>query len=81
MVCADILVKNLRNLENYRKEVLEYFGIYKKVYKFIRKKMAGEFSFIKQFFDLISIFRYMKKNEDRFGMEIHMGDLIKIARA
>jgi hypothetical protein len=36
---------------------------------------------MKQFPDLFAIFRYMKKNEDRFGMEIHMQDLIKIAKA
>ncbi|MEM4379039.1 MAG: NAD(P)/FAD-dependent oxidoreductase, partial [Candidatus Nitrosotenuis sp.] len=81
MVCADIFVRNINNLENYRKEVLEYFAIYGKVLKFIRHKMKGEFSALKSFADLISIFRYMKKNEDRFGMEIHMRDLMKVAKA
>ena len=31
--------------------------------------------------DLLSIFRYMKKNEERFGMEINMRDLMKVAKA
>jgi len=31
--------------------------------------------------DLLSIFRYMKKNEERFGMEVHIRDLIKVAKA
>jgi len=31
--------------------------------------------------DLLSIFRYMKKNEERFGMEIYMRDLMKVAKA
>jgi hypothetical protein len=43
--------------------------------------MKGEFSAIRQLSDLLSIFRYMKKNEDRFGMEIHMRDLMKVAKA
>lgn len=81
MVCADLLIKNLNNREKYRREVLDYFAIYGKVLRFIRHKMKGEFSVIKSFTDLLSIFRYMKKNEDRFGMEIHMRDLMKVAKA
>jgi flavin-dependent dehydrogenase len=81
MVCADIFIKNLGNNEKYRKEVLEYFKVYSKVFKFIRTKMKGQFSVMRQFPDLLAIFRYMKKNEDRFGMEVHMRDLIKVAKA
>ncbi len=81
MICADIFLRNINDWEQYRKEVLEYFGIYKKVFKFIHSKMMEEFSFVKQFPDLFSIYRYMKKNDDRFGMEIHMRDLMKIAKA
>jgi len=81
MICADIFIKNMGNNEKYRKEVLTYFAIYSKVLKFVLSKMKGEFSFIKQFADLLSIFRYMKKNEDRFGMEIHIRDLVKVAKA
>ncbi|PXF24139.1 MAG: dehydrogenase, partial [Thaumarchaeota archaeon] len=36
---------------------------------------------IKSLFEVLSIFRYMKKNEERFGMEIHMRDLMKVAKA
>ena len=81
MICADIFVKNINNREKYRKEVLEYFKVYQKVFNFIRSKMKGEFSVMKQFPELFSIFRYMKKNDDRFGMEIHMRDLMKVAKA
>jgi len=81
MICVDIFIKNIGNNEKYRKEVLEYFAIYSKVLKFVRSKMKGEFSYLKQFMDLFSIYRYMKKNEDRFGMEIHLRDLIRISKA
>ena len=81
MICADLFVKNLGNNEQYRKDVLDYFAIYSKVLNFIKSKMKGEFSLAKQFRELFKIYRYMKKNEDRFGMEIHMKDLMKIARA
>ena len=81
MICVDIFIKNIGNNEKYRKEVLEYFAIYSKVLKFVRSKMKGEFSYLRQFMDLFSIYRYMKKNEDRFGMEIHLRDLIRISKA
>jgi len=81
MVCADIFVRNINDKERYRKEVLEYFAVYKHVFKFIRTKMKGEFSVLRQFPSLFSIFRYMKKNESRFGMEVHMRDLMKVAKA
>ena len=81
MVCADIFVKNMNNLPKYREEVLKYFSIYGKVLNFVRAKMRGDLSIIRSLADLISIFRYMKKNETRFGMEVHMRDLIKVAKA
>ena len=81
MVCADIFVKNLGNNKKYEKEVLKYFKIYGKVNQFIRKKIDNEFSLIKSLPNVLAIYRYMKKNEQRFGMEIHMRDLIKIAKA
>ncbi len=81
MICADIFVKNLGNNEEYEKEVLDYFKIYGKVFKFVRKKIHKNFSIIKSLPDVLSIFRYMKKNEERFGMEIHMRDLMKVAKA
>ena len=81
MVCADIFVRNMNNLPKYREEVLKYFSIYGKVLNFVRAKMHGNLSIIRSLADLISIFRYMKKNESRFGMEIHMRDLIKVAKA
>jgi len=81
MVCADIFLKNIGNTKKYEKEVLEYFKIYGKVFKFIRKKISKDFSIIKSLTDVLAIFRYMKKNEKRFGMEIHMRDLMKVAKA
>jgi len=81
MKCVDIFVKNLGDNESYEKEVDEYFKIYGKVFSFIRKKIHKNFSIIKSLFEVISIFRYMKKNEERFGMEVHIRDLIKVAKA
>jgi len=81
MTCADIFIENLGNNERYRQQVLEKFAIYSKVLAFVRNKMDSKFGMIKHFADLIAIYRYMKKNEQRFGMEIKMTDMMKVARA
>ena len=81
MICADIFINNIGDNESYRTEIMSYFSIYNKVFKFIRNKMQHKFNMIKQLPDLISIFRYMKKNENRFGMKIHLRDLLKVAKA
>ena len=81
MMCADIFVKNIGDNEKYEKEVDEYFKIYGKVFNFIRSKLHNKFSILRMMPDLLSIFRYMKKNEERFGMEINMRDLMKVAKA
>ncbi|MDE1862042.1 MAG: NAD(P)/FAD-dependent oxidoreductase [Thaumarchaeota archaeon] len=81
MTCADIFIENLGNNERYRQQVLEKFSIYPKVLSFVRNKMDNRFGMLKNMADLISIYRYMKKNEWRFGMEIRMADMMKVARA
>ncbi len=81
MICADIFLKHINDNKGYEKEVDEYFKIYGKVFSFIRKKIHHKFSIIKSLAEVLAIFRYMKKNEDRFGMEIHMRDLMKVAKA
>jgi len=81
MMCADIFLKHIGDNKGYEKEVDEYFKIYGKVFSFVRKKISHKFSILKSLVDVLAIFRYMKKNEDRFGMEIHMRDLMKVAKA
>jgi hypothetical protein len=51
------------------------------VFNFVRAKIHNDFNFLKALPDFIAIFRYMKKNEDRFGMHIKIGDLLKVAKA
>lgn len=81
MMCADIFLKHIGDNKKYEKEVDEYFKIYGKVFSFVRKKISHKFSILKSLADVLAIFRYMKKNEDRFGMEIHIRDLMKVAKA
>jgi hypothetical protein len=58
-----------------------YNKVYAKVFNFVRGKIHKNFSLIKALPDFIAIFLYMKKHEDRFGMNIKIGDLMKVAKA
>ena len=80
MICADLFVDNVNDLPHYRKLVLEKFKIYHVVFNFVKNKINDEFNLIKHLPDLIKIYSYMKKREDRFGMEIKMVDMMKITR-
>ncbi len=65
----------------YEKAVDNHYRVYAKVFNFVRAKIKKDFSFFKSLPDFIAIFRYMKKNEARFGMDIKIADLMKVAKA
>jgi flavin-dependent dehydrogenase len=79
-ICADLFVDNVKDLQRYRKLVLEKFKIYHTVFNFVKNKINDEFSMMKHLPDLIKIYSYMKKQERRFGMEIRMADMMKITK-
>ena len=81
MECVDIFMENIDDWKKYEKAVDEHYKIYGKVFNFVRGKIHSDFSFIKSLGAVLSIFRYMKKHEKRFGMEINMKDLMKVAKA
>jgi flavin-dependent dehydrogenase len=80
-ICADLFVDNIHDLQRYRKLVLERFRIYHTVFNFVKNKINDQFSMMKHLPDLIKIYSYMKKSEERFGMEVRMSDMMKITRA
>jgi flavin-dependent dehydrogenase len=80
MQCAEILIKNLDNLDAYQEEVLASTEIYTKGYRFVRSKIDGEFSVLKSFPSLLQVYRYLAGNEKRFGMQTKLGDLIKLSK-
>lgn len=78
--CADLLVKNIFDIDAYTMNVLESFKIYLLVYKFIQSKINGSFSLIRNCFDLISIYKHMKSNESRYGMKVNLLDMLKVSK-
>lgn len=81
MQCVEIFLKHMDDFAAYEKAVERHYAVYDKVFGFVRKKIHQKFSVFKSFPDLITIYRYMKKNEARFGMDIKMADLMKVAKA
>ena len=81
MQCVEIFLKNMNDFEAYEKAVIKHYKVYAKVFNFVRAKIHKKFSLLKALPDFISIFLYMKKNEDRFGMDIKIADLMKVAKA
>ena len=80
-MCADILVDNVDNIAEYERQIAKHFAIYGTVYDFVRKKIDGKFNPVTQIANMLAIFRYMKRNEDRFGMDIKLRHLAKVAQA
>ena len=65
----------------YERHFAQHFAIYGTVYDFVRKKIDGKFNPVTQIANMLAIFRYMKRNEDRFGMDIKLRHLAKVAQA
>ncbi len=76
--CAELLLQNLHDIPRYRERVLDEFKVYSVVFKFVKSKIAGTFNITSQFPSLWSIYRHMKKREDRYGMDIRMRKIMKI---
>ena len=81
MQCEDIFVENMHDFAAYEKAIEKHYKVYAKVFNFVKAKIHKDFNFLKALPDFLAIFRYMKKNEDRFGMDIRIADLLKVAKA
>ncbi|MFQ6011797.1 MAG: NAD(P)/FAD-dependent oxidoreductase, partial [Nitrososphaerales archaeon] len=68
--CARILAKNLEDFPKYRAGVLKEFKIYDAIYKFIKNKISGSFNPILDMPKLITLYKHMKQNQSRYGMEV-----------
>jgi flavin-dependent dehydrogenase len=78
--CADILIQHMYDREKYRKEVLKKFEVYSTVFNFIRSKIKHKFNFLKNSYELLTIYNHMKREEDRYGMKVKIADMIKVSK-
>jgi flavin-dependent dehydrogenase len=78
--CADLLIENLNDLSTYRKKVLEKFRVYDWVFHFIMSRIKHGFNFHEQILDILRIFIHMKRNENRYGLQVKLADVYNVMR-
>lgn len=76
--CARLLVENIHDLKAYESRVKSHFRAFEKVYRLVKAKLDNNFSLRSQFPNLLYIFLYMKRNENRYGLQVKLRDMIKI---
>lgn len=77
--CAELFVRHMHDLQAYRQAVIERFRIYSLVFRFIQLKMSGKFSLAKHGIEMLKLYRHMKSEEDRYGMQVKMSDMLKVS--
>lgn len=80
-ICADIFVQNIDDMKLYEQKILEQFKIYSLVFNFVSKKISGTFNLLNNPLDLLRIYNHMKSNENRYGMEVSMLNMMKVSKA
>ncbi len=80
MQCVDLLIDNLNDTEAYSEEVLKHYDIYARVFRLMKAKIDGNFSYIGQLPNLWAMYRFMKSNERRFGLQTRLVDMIGVVR-
>ncbi|HET7391852.1 MAG TPA: NAD(P)/FAD-dependent oxidoreductase [Nitrososphaeraceae archaeon] len=78
--CAELFIQHLHDIKSYREAVLKRFKIYTLVFKFIQLKIAGKFNMLRHVYDLLRIYNHMKSEEDRYGMQVKMINMMKVSR-
>jgi flavin-dependent dehydrogenase len=78
MQCVNLFVENIQDMDAYSDAVLKHFDVYAKVYRFIKAKVDGNFSLLRQFPEMASIYWHMRTNERRYGLETKLGDILKV---
>ncbi|MGI0049583.1 MAG: NAD(P)/FAD-dependent oxidoreductase, partial [Nitrososphaera sp.] len=58
----------------------EKFRIYSLVFRFIQLKITGKFSMVKHGMNMLKLYRHMKSEEARYGMEVRMADMLKVSK-
>jgi flavin-dependent dehydrogenase len=77
--CAELFIDNMHDMKAYRDSVIEKFRMYALAFKFVKLKIAGKFSMAKHGMEMLKIYRHMKSEEERYGMKVSMGDMLKLA--
>ena len=77
--CAELFINNIHDLKAYRDAVIDRFRVYALAFKFVKLKIEGRFSMAKHGMEMLKIYRHMKSEEERYGMKVSMGDMLKLS--
>jgi hypothetical protein len=66
-------------MKTYRDSVIDRFRMYALAFKFVKLKIAGKFSMATHGMEMLKIYRHMKSEEERYGMKVSMGDMLKLS--
>ena len=79
--CAELLKKNINNIPQYIEDVKKEFKVYSDVFRVIKLKMNNNlnpYNFILNSGSIWKTYRTMRKQEERFGLEVKMKDMAEI---
>ena len=86
LICCEIFLNILNksskfDSKSYQDKILKRFAYYDDVYRIVRLKMDDKLNMVRHFGLLISMYRNMKKEEQRFGFEINFGKMKRLVNA
>jgi len=67
MQCAELLARNITDLESYRRQVLKRYQIYDVAYDYVAANIRGRFVFPDYLLKMNELGQYVIRNERRFG--------------
>ena len=73
--CAELLVKHLDDLEEYRRQVLKRFAFFETVYEFLNPLFHGEVNVLEQARLLQPVMAYLRANQARYGIDLQPSKL------
>ena len=68
--CSELLVKNIGDLDQYRRKVLKKYAFYETAYNFLMPVFRGEIGLLDQANMSQAVFLHMLANQDRYGVAL-----------
>ncbi len=73
--CSELLLKNLENLSDYRREVLRHFAFFETAYHFLDPFFRGEVELVNQARLSLEVLTHMWENQFRYGFKLQISDI------
>jgi len=77
---AEILANKLEDLNEYERSILKMFKPFMMIFAFIEKLLKGSFLVKRDWHLIFKIYLHMKFKEERYGVECHLKDFLKVLK-